>query len=109
MDRYRLWPIGCTVHHQGRILPLQRGRLPTLPRGRAGKLRVAGRSANLLSAFFGLDNSLPIKANRICLGTTGLDGMPVIFSTEIDHDTLQAGDFRVTKDSGAVLQSGLSK
>lgn len=70
---------------------------------------IAGRSANPLSAFFGLDNSRPIKANRICLGTTGVDGMPVIFSTEIDHDMLQAGDFRVTKGSGAVLQSGLSK
>ena len=27
--------------------------------------------------------------------------MPVIFSTEIDHTTLQAGDFRVTTASGA--------
>lgn len=62
----------------------------------------AGRSADLLSAFFGLDNTLPRTANRICLGTAGLDGMPVIFSTEIDHTTLQAGDFQVTTQSGAV-------
>lgn len=27
--------------------------------------------------------------------------MPVIFSTEIDYTTLQAGDFLVTKESGA--------
>lgn len=60
----------------------------------------AGRSARLLSAFFGLDNSLPRTANRICQGAAGLDGMPVIFSTEIDHTTLQAGDFRVTTQSG---------
>ena len=60
-----------------------------------------GRSADLLSAFFGLDNTLPRKTNRICRGAAGLDGMPVIFSTEIDHTTLQAGDFRVTTQSGA--------
>jgi hypothetical protein len=59
-----------------------------------------GQSANLLSAFFGLDNSLPLRANMICGGARGLDGMPVIFSTEINHTTLQAGDFRVTKQSG---------
>jgi hypothetical protein len=62
----------------------------------------AGQSATLLSAFFGLDNSLPATANRICLGTAGLDGMPVIFSTEIDHATIQAGDFRVITQSGAI-------
>lgn len=60
----------------------------------------AGHSAELLSAFFGLD-PMPRLANRICRGAAGLDGMPVIFSTEIDHTTLQAGDFRVTTMSGA--------
>lgn len=60
-----------------------------------------GQSANLLSAFFGLDNTLPLRANMICQGARGLDGMPVIFSTEVDHTTLQSGDFRVTKQSGA--------
>ena len=54
----------------------------------------------LLSAFFGLDNTLPIVAHRICLGGGGLDGMPVITSSEVDHTTLQAGDFRVVKASG---------
>lgn len=61
----------------------------------------AGQSAELLSAFFGLDNTLPLTAHRICLGTAGLDGMPVIFSTELDHTSVQAGDFRVTTQSGA--------
>lgn len=60
-----------------------------------------GQSANLLSAFFGLDNTLPFRANMICGGAQGLDGMPVIFSTEVDHTTLQSGDFLVTKKSGA--------
>ena len=62
-----------------------------------------GRKATLLSAFFGLDNGLPRAANRgICRGAAGQDGMPVIFSHEIAVDTLQAGDFRVVAESGAV-------
>ena len=55
----------------------------------------------MLSAFFGLDNKLPQRANRICRGGVGLDGMPVIFFTEIDHATLQPGDFLIMKKSGA--------
>lgn len=60
-----------------------------------------GQSAELLSAFFGLDNALPRASRRICRGAPGKDGMPVIFSTEIDHATMQAGDFQVTTASGA--------
>ena len=60
-----------------------------------------GQSAELLSAFFGLDNALPRTARLICRRAPGKDGMPVIFSTEIDHTTIQAGDFRVTTASGA--------
>ena len=62
-----------------------------------------GREAALLSAFFGIDNGLPRVANRgICRGAGGSDGMPVIFSHEVDVDTLQAGDFRVVAESGKV-------
>ncbi len=61
-----------------------------------------GQSAELPSAFFGLDNGLLRVANRICRGASGQDGMPVIFSTEVDHTTLQAGDFQVTTQSGRV-------
>lgn len=57
-------------------------------------------SVTLLSAFFGLDNALPRRANLICRGAAGLDGMPVIFSTEVDPDTVQAGDFEVTTQAG---------
>ncbi len=60
---------------------------------------VGGRTAALLSAFHGLD-ALPLLANLICRGSRGKTGMPVIFSTEIDIATLQAGDFRVTTRSG---------
>ncbi|MEO1291525.1 MAG: hypothetical protein AAFV62_01625 [Pseudomonadota bacterium] len=63
-----------------------------------------GRSAELLSAFFGLDNALPRASRLICRGAPGKDGMPVIFSTEIDHTTMQAGDFQVTTESGDIGQ-----
>lgn len=63
--------------------------------------QAAGQSADLFSAFFGLD-SMPRLANVICQSARGQDGMPVIFSTEIDHTTLQVGDFRVLSRSGAV-------
>ena len=62
-----------------------------------------GRQVALLSAFFGLDDALPRFANRVfCRGAHGQDGMPVVFSHEIDVETMQAGDFRVVAESGAV-------
>ncbi|MEM7099270.1 MAG: hypothetical protein AAF541_13490 [Pseudomonadota bacterium] len=52
--------------------------------------------ATLLSAFFGLDDAIPFLASyRICREFGHQDGMPVIFSKEIDINTLQAGDFQV--------------
>jgi len=68
----------------------------TLPRD------VDGQSAEILSAFFGLDNGFPPWANLICRGAAGADGMPVIFSHEINFETLQAGDFRVTTAAGEI-------
>ncbi|KPK37350.1 MAG: hypothetical protein AMJ65_14785 [Phycisphaerae bacterium SG8_4] len=63
----------------------------------------SGRQAALLSAFFGLDNGLPdISDKGICRGAAEADGMPVIFSHEIDTETMQAGDFRVVAESGSV-------
>ena len=60
-----------------------------------------GQTAGLLSAFHGLD-ALPRLSNVICRGSGGKTGMPVIFSTEIDVTTMQAGDFRVMTRSGAM-------
>ena len=60
-----------------------------------------GRQAELISAFFGLDNALGAGADQvICEGAGGADGMPVIFSHEIDVATMEAGDFAVTRASG---------
>jgi len=62
-----------------------------------------GRQARLLSAFYGLDDDLPKRTSyTICEGAAGKDGMPVIFSHEIDVATMQAGDFRVTNAAGKV-------
>ncbi len=64
---------------------------------------VNGQSAELLSAFFGLDNNLPRTANRgICEGAGNADGMPIVFSAEIDHTTMQAGDFQITTAGGEI-------
>ncbi len=55
----------------------------------------------LLSAFFGLDNALPKNSSRgLCDGSDGQDGMPVIFSSELERASLQAGDFKVQTKSG---------
>lgn len=62
----------------------------------------------ILSAFFGLDNSQRIRFRTVfaCRGFKGSDGMPVIFSKEIDENTLDPGDFRVTTASGKVGRVG---
>lgn len=60
-----------------------------------------GRAAGLVSAFFGLDDGLPLMFGLVaCRGADGMDGMPVIFSHEVDVGTLEPGDFRITTASG---------
>ncbi|MBX7250172.1 MAG: hypothetical protein K1X35_14145 [Caulobacteraceae bacterium] len=62
-----------------------------------------GSEAHLLSAFFGLDDALPRMSDRVaCKGASGGDGMPVIFSDQVDIKTVEPGDFRITTASGAV-------
>jgi hypothetical protein len=57
----------------------------------------------LLSAFYGLDDDLPRAANKgIGKGAGGADGMPAIFSHEIDPKSIQPGDFKITTASGSV-------
>lgn len=55
----------------------------------------------LLSAFFGLDSSLPARANLLCPGAAGKDGMPVVLSRTVDPETLQPEDFTVVTRAGA--------
>ena len=64
---------------------------------------VHGTPAALLTVFFGLDDALPpLSDQAICSGAAGKDGMPVIFSHEIDDSTMQAGDFKIVTASGQV-------
>lgn len=64
----------------------------------------SGVKAELISAFFGLDKGLPrfLSDRVICEGAGGQDGMPVIFSHEVDASTLEPGDFEIIKESGEV-------
>ena len=59
-------------------------------------------TARLLSAFFGLDNNLPFRSNLLCLGASGQDGMPVVFSHTLNPETLNESDFEVETRSGEV-------
>jgi len=62
-----------------------------------------GHPALLLSVFYGLDDDLPRAADRgIGKGAAGADGMPAIFSHELDPGSIQPGDFRITTASGSV-------
>ena len=56
----------------------------------------------LLAAFVGADNAFPPLANRrSCEGAAGGDGMPLVFSHQLDISTLQPGDFRITRADGS--------
>ncbi len=70
------------------------GQAPTQPDSQS-------QSPRLLSAFFGLDNALPARANALSAGASGQDGMPVMLSRTIDPETLQPEDFTVVTRSGA--------
>lgn len=63
----------------------------------------------ILSAFFGLNDSRQIRLRTlpVCGGiranglrSRGGDGMPVIFSHEVDPETLDADDFAITTSAG---------
>lgn len=56
--------------------------------------------ATILSAFFGLDDALPMGVEFICRGGGGRDGMPVTFSRRV-LGTPTAEAFEVTTRSGA--------
>ena len=68
----------------------------------SGSLTNNQLASGLLSAFFGLDNALPFRANLLCLGASGLDGMPVVLSRTIEPDSLQPEDFQIQTKSGVI-------
>lgn len=60
------------------------------------------RDAKILSVFFGLDDSLPPLSRLIWRNAPGKDGMPIVFSHEIDPTTLDASDFQIKTQQGDV-------
>ncbi|WP_228780195.1 hypothetical protein [Aquiflexum lacus] len=61
------------------------------------------QEAKILTAFFGLDNALTPQALAIHWSTPGKDGMPLVFSLEIDPGTLDPGDFEVISMDGTLF------
>ncbi|MCG6167262.1 hypothetical protein [Leptospira sanjuanensis] len=61
------------------------------------------RKAKLLSAFFGLDNGLPFRSIALWRYAPGKDGMPLVFSHEIDPATLDILDFQIITAKGEIL------
>ncbi len=58
------------------------------------------REAKVLSAFFGLDNALPRTAVAISPKAPGKDGMPIVFSHELDPTSLDPSDFKIKTAKG---------
>ncbi|WP_000393977.1 hypothetical protein [Leptospira interrogans] len=61
------------------------------------------REAKLISAFFGLDNSLPWRSFLLWRNAPGKDGMPLVFSHEIDPTTVDLSDFQITTKKGEIF------
>ena len=61
------------------------------------------RKAELLSAFFGLDNAMPQKSMGIWSKAPGKDGMPLVFSHEISPASLNPNVFQITTQKGKKL------
>ncbi|MEM9723723.1 MAG: hypothetical protein AAGA10_30975 [Bacteroidota bacterium] len=62
------------------------------------------REVTILTVFFGLDNALNRLSRFLYKNAPGQDGMPVVFSHELDPSTLDASDFEVTTQNGEVFQ-----
>lgn len=61
------------------------------------------RETKILTAFFGLDNGLTAQTRVIYRKAPGKDGMPLVFSHELDPNTIQGSDFEVTTAKGDVI------
>ncbi len=58
------------------------------------------REAKILSAFFGLDNDMPLRSAGIWRNAPGKDGMPLVFSHEINPATLDISDIQISMQNG---------
>lgn len=62
------------------------------------------RDAKILTAFFGLDNSLPKLSRFLYKHAPGKDGMPVVFSHELDPTSVDTSDFEVVTKNGSIFK-----
>ncbi len=62
------------------------------------------REAKILTVFFGLDNALPPRSRILYWKAPGKDGMPLVFSLEVDPTTLDASDFEVISKDGTAFE-----
>ncbi len=56
-----------------------------------------------MSAFFGLDNALPFITIGLSWKAPGKDGMPIVFSQELNPATLEPSDFKIKTAKGNLL------
>ena len=63
---------------------------------------VSSSGVFLYSSYFGLDNTLPKAIEGLCARGANGDGMPVVFSKELDIGSVQPVDIKVTQASGNV-------
>ena len=61
------------------------------------------KEAKILTAFFGLDNGLTQRTRVIYRKAPGKDGMPLVFSHELEPNTLDGADFEVITEKGDVI------
>jgi hypothetical protein len=72
------------------------------PISQFGSIDTQDEESKLLSAFWGFDSEAPAMSSLfVCRGARGRDAMPVVFSRELNLETLQAGDFRVVRSDGS--------
>lgn len=57
------------------------------------------REAKVLTAFFGLDK-LPLQSFLLYYKAYGKNGMPLVFSQELDPSTINTSDFEITTKDG---------
>ncbi len=77
------------------------GASPAAPADAADTPDASLPAAEILDVFFGLDDALPVTANVLCMGASGMDGMPVTLSRRVAVDRPDASAFRITTRSGA--------
>lgn len=91
-----LWLAGLSLVSCGFVGSPKNAVAPNLDLVDRTGIREGLDQGQVLNAFFGLDNKLPLLAGwRVCSGAGGKDGMPIVLDREVDVKTLEAGDFSV--------------